>query len=240
MTVVLASKYWATERFGYSPGVVMASDQSVTFRGYFKSQGQLLKFAFFAPGWRGLLTGDPDRAGDIIRHVVATFASDPQTIPSVDEISKACCESFVAIPAQNADQVVSFLVCGVSAGEPHLLTIEDPGVSTRRSTPFWADGYGDTLALHALGSSSQGIDLYSTIYRVCAAKFEAESAEYVDKFTSLSWMDSSGSERPVSDAIINQLRDVWEASKKYPKRADEILRTEFPEFAATPPSGQTT
>lgn len=111
----------------------MVADQSVFFQGYFKSEGQLLKFAFLAPSWRAMFTGDPDRAGDIIRQA-ATALNDDIESASVDQVSHFCQQAFLSIPARRADQSVNLLVCGVSGGEPHLVTIEDPGVSMRRAS----------------------------------------------------------------------------------------------------------
>ena len=129
------------------------------------------------------------------------------------------------------DLGVKLLVCGVgNGGMTYLVTVASPGLASLTNVRDVADGSGWDWAQRGLGSRDASADLFATIYRVCAAKFDAESAPHVDKFTTLSWMDQQG-EIPVPDKCVKQLREVWEASKNdTPHRAIDILRETFPEM----------
>lgn len=113
----------------------------------------------------------------------------------------------------------SFLVAGFDPqGTPRIFTISDPGVFE----------YHDRLGFHAIGSGyvrALGA-LYSTydadlstpdlIYRVCEAKFVAESAPGVGKKTFVVVVKPDGKHEAIFPEGVEEIRRVYEAEGKPP------------------------
>jgi hypothetical protein len=124
---------------------------------------------------------------------------------------------------------VSFLVCGFSEGRPCLFTFSDPGIEKNYDlVGFWAIGSGTNSAIGSLfnlkGVALQHRAIEEIVYRVCEAKFYAESALGVGKATSAFMLESSG-ERYMLEAVP-PIRTIWEnnSSRPLPAGAVEAVR----------------
>jgi 20S proteasome alpha/beta subunit len=107
-----------------------------------------------------------------------------------------------------------FLICGFDAqGTPHLFSVTDPGKDEIYDKPgFAAIGSGLYAANGMLYQLGQTVDLnvYQTIFNVCAAKFTAERVSGVGKDTFL-FVKKQGC-RAFSRAtwLLPTIRKVWE------------------------------
>lgn len=94
---------------------------------------------------------------------------------------------FYEIQQQSLD--LEFMLAGFEGVEPYIFTVSSPGKVTHYTEiAFWAIGSGQTNALGSLfnlDSASRFGDTNDVIYRVCEAKFNAESAVGVGPETSL-------------------------------------------------------
>jgi hypothetical protein len=124
---------------------------------------------------------------------------------------------------------VTFLVCGFSADRPCLFTFSDPGIEKNYDlVGFWAIGSGTNSAIGSLfnlkGPALQHRSIEEVVYRVCEAKFYAESALGVGKTTSAFILESSG-DRYMLDSV-DPIRKIWEnnSSRPLPNGATEAVQ----------------
>lgn len=117
------------------------------------------------------------------------------------------------------DLGVQFLVYGLDKQKfGHIFTVSNPGVVHDRDlTGYWAIGSGQYMALgalsaHPLGGSSAP----ELIYRLCSAKFTAETASGVGKRTLVTTVSPTGQFRFLPPTCVNKLRGIWEEERKTP------------------------
>jgi hypothetical protein len=129
-------------------------------------------------------------------------------------------DTFTRILAQiqSVQLDISFLVCGFSGSEPCLFTICDPGCECDYDIlGFYAIGSGSNNALGSLfnlkGTPLNYRPLAEIVYRVCEAKFYAESAQGVGK-TTTAFIVSETDRYILQD--LEPLHAVWDANSLRP------------------------
>jgi len=111
---------------------------------------------------------------------------------------------------------VEFLVAGFDQNGAHIFTVTSPGkVSDYTPVGLWAIGTGQTNALGSLFNCKNSMfapDIHTTMYRVCEAKFNAETAAGVGKKTVLSILRNDG-ERVTMSPQVEAFRSIWEKTR---------------------------
>jgi hypothetical protein len=119
----------------------------------------------------------------------------------------------------------SFLVCGIdNQGFPHIFTIHSPNGMTvvHDAVGYAAIGTGAQMALGSLGSRKfSGLGIRNVLYRVCEAKFAAETARGVGRSTLLAcWRN--GFDHIAWGVQTEDLKKIWERLRKQPAPSDAI------------------
>ena len=117
----------------------------------------------------------------------------------------------------------SLLVCGVEPnGSPHLFSVNNPGGPVVLHDPLghWAIGTGATMALASLaGRSLHMTSLPDLIYRLCEAKFAAETARGVGASTLITIIRQQAKEcrlAYIGWPYTNKLKEIWKIERKKP------------------------
>jgi hypothetical protein len=115
----------------------------------------------------------------------------------------------------------SLLVCGVAPnGFPHIFSVNNPGGPLVLHDPLghWAIGTGATMALSSLsGRSLHMTSLPDLIYRLCEAKFAAETARGVGASTLITIVRQ---QREVCRLAYigwpytDRLKEIWKIERK--------------------------
>jgi len=108
------------------------------------------------------------------------------------------------------------LVCGVDNDQwPHIFTINHPGIATLNDLiGHAAIGSGAQMALGSLGGRIlSGLPIRDLIYRVCEAKFSAETAHGVGKSTLLTVL-RKGFEHTAWGVQTDEIKQVSESVRK--------------------------
>lgn len=124
---------------------------------------------------------------------------------------------------------VEFLVAGFDGDTAHIFTVRPPGaISNYTPLGFWAIGSGQTNALGSLFNSGAVVfaDIPSTIYRVCEAKFNSESAIGIGKKTVLTLLRNDTSRWNVTFKLVDGLRPLWEKTRVLTVPPDAHAKTE--------------
>lgn len=120
----------------------------------------------------------------------------------------------------------SLLVCGTEKehGLPYIFTVHSPSGAITLNNPEGraAIGNGAQMALGALGNRKMThLGVRELLYRVCEAKFAAETAQGVGKGTLLTcWRN--GFEHTARGVQTEELRAVYERARKEPVPYDAI------------------
>jgi 20S proteasome alpha/beta subunit len=131
------------------------------------------------------------------------------------------------IESQTLD--VEFLVAGFDADVAQIFTVRPPGtISNYTPLGFWAIGSGQTNALGSLFNSGAVVfaDTASTMYRVCEAKFNSESAIGIGKKTVLTLLRKDMSRWSAPFMFIDALRPLWEKTRVLTVPAEAHAKTE--------------
>ncbi len=141
-----------------------------------------------------------------------------------------------------ADLGIEVLVAGLDAmGQTQLFSVSPRGVVTRAALPYHAIGAGAPVALGSLYPLTYFPtlmpDLAETVYRVCAAKFAAETAPSVGKSThAMIVSPMAGTWTLLME--IDRLRELWltKGQPPVPPGALGIIRRDLKrlEFAPRP------
>lgn len=111
---------------------------------------------------------------------------------------------------------VEFLVAGFEKDDAHLFTVKSPGtISNYTPLGFWAIGSGQTNALGSMFNAGNLVfsDIASTIYRVCEAKFNSESAIGIGKKTVLSILNQDATRWISPLDLTESVRPFWEKTR---------------------------
>jgi 20S proteasome alpha/beta subunit len=108
----------------------------------------------------------------------------------------------------------------------HIFNVSNPGrITSYDLEGYSATGIGSWIAMNSLMAHNPTILTEpELIYRVCEAKFIAESASDVGRGTYASILDSTGIERILNSKQLDRVRKIWEAKGK-PKIPDVALKT---------------
>jgi hypothetical protein len=142
---------------------------------------------------------------------------------------------------QNVQLEASFLVCGFSGDDQCVFTFTDPGRECDYDLiGFWAIGSGATNALGSLfnlkGAPLRFRSYEEVIWRVCEAKFYAESAQGVGKTTTVFWVGKDD-KKIIYD--LSPLHGIWEATANRPippgveHTIQEAIKPEVPQVQPT-------
>lgn len=109
---------------------------------------------------------------------------------------------------------IEFLVAGYDAlRSARMFHVTDRGYVTRiDQLPFHAVGNGSHAAMSSmlpLGRFCGSSDFQEIVYRVCAAKFAAESVPGVGRETYISWIGADGESGALWPNGVDLLRDQW-------------------------------
>jgi len=117
-----------------------------------------------------------------------------------------------------------FLVYGFDEKKlPHIFGVRSPGYETiYDQVGFWAIGCGETAALGSLFNAGHNMfeDGPSTLYRMCEAKFVAESVPAVGEQTIVQVVRSDGSSEGLGPGDIEPMKDIWKAHRRIEIPAD--------------------
>ena len=126
---------------------------------------------------------------------------------------------------------VSLMIAGYDErGDGHIYEASCWGVVKEQPLDFHAIGSGRSIALgtlYPIPDFARSEDFIEVVYRLCAAKFSAESTPTVGTNTFLFALARGGGEVSVmSPEDINALRDMWrnEGQPPIPNRAIELLK----------------
>jgi hypothetical protein len=115
----------------------------------------------------------------------------------------------------------------------HLYEIHSPGSSSNHDlTRYCAVGSGAAMAMASL--TARDFDERSVpnaIYRLCEAKFCAETASGVGRSTTILVLDRAGETAPLGfGADVQVLRDIWEKTRKTPppREAIDLIKSNLP------------
>jgi hypothetical protein len=137
-----------------------------------------------------------------------------------DGLAQLGSDEFSALFNQIAqyDLGVQFLVYGVDRNFGHIFTVSNPGVAHDRDlTGYWAIGSGQYMALGALSARPLGaVAVPELIYRLCGAKFSAETASGVGKQTLVSILSREGQFKVLPSKCVEGLKEIWEEERKLP------------------------
>jgi hypothetical protein len=125
---------------------------------------------------------------------------------------------------------IEFLVYGFDLSpKPWMFIVKDPGViEDYTDVGRWAIGTGSHTAFTSMASigsvdSLTSLSTKDLIYRVCEAKFLAESASDVGRATDVSVFYRDGTERFLLSGALNKIRNVWNESREIPHSVVELL-----------------
>lgn len=128
------------------------------------------------------------------------------------------------------DTGVTLLVAGFDIDKtPELFEVTPRGhVTEQYGWNFLAIGSGADKALASLypyPDLCESQDLHHIVYRVCAAKFAAESASGVGPKTNISCIDENGETAFLLGREVDDLRDVWrnEGQPPFPDNARKLI-----------------
>jgi hypothetical protein len=128
------------------------------------------------------------------------------------------------------DLEVEFLVYGFDLSpKPWMFIIKNPGtVEHYTDIGRWAIGTGAHTAYTSLGSIGSvdgltGLRTADLIYRVCEAKFLAESASDVGRTTNISVLSRDGTERFVLNDTLSKIRNAWNETREIPMSIRELF-----------------
>jgi hypothetical protein len=113
-----------------------------------------------------------------------------------------------------------FVIFGFDMGAfGHIFTVGHPGVARNHNlTGYAAIGSGGYSALSSLlfNSVNSEMELPEVLYRVCEAKFMAESALGVGRHTyvNIARVGEAMSATHLSDYVVNSVRNAWEKEGK--------------------------
>jgi hypothetical protein len=140
------------------------------------------------------------------------------------------------------DLKVEFLVCGFpEEGMSELFTISNPGVIHNPALDYWAVGSGFYMALQALVKRSLlTLPIQDVVYRVCEAKFSAESARGVGPDTVLTVLHRTGILAQMGPDEIKAMRERWEASRKeeIPEDLGRVIKSALERHGINPLSAE--
>ncbi len=148
-----------------------------------------------------------------------------------DEGPKLGPETFsrILFDLQNKELGLKLMLTGFDPDSCHIFTIEKRGIP-EHFEGFWAIGSGDLAALGSLFNS--GVSVLSPadeiFYRVCCAKFAAETSPGVGKKTIITVLKRDGGRSAFTDDTINEIRNEWEARRSNPipkNLADKVNST---------------
>jgi|HubBroStandDraft_6_1064221.scaffolds.fasta_scaffold196339_2 20S proteasome alpha/beta subunit len=131
------------------------------------------------------------------------------------------------------DLGIDFIVYGFSSGgRSQIFEVTNPGFSTdRNALRYWAVGSGQLMALASLTSREfQQASIPEVTYRLCEAKFCAETASGVGKDTLVVVTNRHGQEAVISfDEDIDRLRSIWKRTHvAEPVEAVELIKERLP------------
>jgi len=113
------------------------------------------------------------------------------------------------------DLGVEFLVCGFAEnGFSQMFLVKNPGrIKPLFEMDYWAIGSGDYMALATLVQRPLSmLPIGECVYRVCEAKFAAETAAGVGKETTLTVMNHDGHSVNITH-MVSEFRKRWEVSR---------------------------
>jgi hypothetical protein len=131
------------------------------------------------------------------------------------------------------DLETDFIVYGFSRrGMSRMFEVKNPGYSTNRDAlGYWAVGSGSVMALASLtGRKFQQVSIPEVIYRLCEAKFCAETASGVGKDTFVVVTNKHEQQAVIrSDEVIKHLRSIWDRTRNVqPAEAFELIKDHLP------------
>lgn len=109
-----------------------------------------------------------------------------------------------------------FLVAGFDGNAAHIFTVTSPGkITYYTEIGFWAIGSGQTNALGSLFNSGslRFQEEEDCFYRVCEAKFNAETAIGVGRETAVAILYQDGLRTTTDFAKLRELKKKWESTK---------------------------
>jgi hypothetical protein len=121
---------------------------------------------------------------------------------------------------------LEFLVYGFDDDGPHIFSIQDSGVIRHDLEGRGVIGSGYYIAMGAFaGRTLYELETAELVYRLCAAKFAAETARGVGKKTTVLVLESDGQQFFWLVQDIGKLRLIWEKEERdapVPKAAVEL------------------
>lgn len=115
---------------------------------------------------------------------------------------------------------VQLLLCGIDPRQStsHIIEIENPGIESDHSLAgYWAIGSGTHMATASLtGRPLDQFSVETLVYRLCEAKFCAETASGVGKSTNVLLIDDAGSHRHLPTSSVRKIREIWESARASP------------------------
>jgi hypothetical protein len=116
---------------------------------------------------------------------------------------------------------VEFLVYGFdhTAGKsPHMFIVSNPGNATNLDhLRFYAIGSGTNMAIASLNLRPlDNLSAGGLAYRLCEAKFSAETASGVGRTTTGFFINMNGHSSPITLGTIDKFRNYWEKWRAEP------------------------
>lgn len=109
----------------------------------------------------------------------------------------------------------TFIIYGHDANEaPHLFEVNSGVIANRLQMQYVAIGTGSSMANSALRLKPMDHTLPSTVYRLLAAKFSAETATGIGRSTTLTVKVKGKRDQPIFVNTIETIRDVWDKERK--------------------------
>jgi hypothetical protein len=109
---------------------------------------------------------------------------------------------------------IQFIVYGFDKtkdNRSYMFEVNTPGVDKLINTSHFAVGSGSNMAMASLNlRPTAGLSPKALVYRVCEAKFSAETAGGVRRTTSINIMSKDGYSAFLSQKTINKFREIWE------------------------------
>jgi hypothetical protein len=124
---------------------------------------------------------------------------------------------------------IQFIVYGFDKtkhNRPYMFEVNTPGVDELINTSYFAVGSGTHMAMASLNlRPTIGLSPKTLVYRVCEAKFSAETADGVGKATSVHIMNKDGHSELLPQTTINKFREIWEnwRTQDAPQEALDLL-----------------
>lgn len=133
---------------------------------------------------------------------------------------------------ERLDLRTEFLVAGFEPdGYGRIFTVVNPGDWTEQATGFWAIGSGANAAMGTLYPNYfPNLETKDLIYRVCEAKFRAESSPFVGSKTCVIEIDDTGKQRTLLSGALVELKKVWREKgiPSVPAEVDTIIHNKRP------------